>query len=410
MTALQHSQNQAQNQNLSPPSQKPEVTIVVVPRERFQFAQESLESLYGATDIPFDLIYVDNNSPETLRDYLTTQAREKGFRLVRSIGPEGSVSNHRYLSPNAARNFGLQYVTSRYVVFVDNDVIFAPGWLEALVDCAKETDATVVGSLVCQYRPLHQTIHCAGGEYLAANDLDRFMQSAAPPSEPNGWQLHEKTYFQNRSVEDVRELLYRQPTGFVEFHAMLVQMDFFHQHGPLDEGFCCTKEYLDFAMAVTRAGGAIYLEPASVVTFLTHPPAPRLRWIDLPHFSLRWSDAWERASLQHFQKKWNLADSRYFQKRYKKLGWRRWEELIKPPMERFAWLGQPRAKRLEKWLIAWEKRLNWWWCDRHLRHAAKQLGCDVEAIAIGQNYPPITLASPTDLPSVSASGALTVHR
>ncbi|MEO1070253.1 MAG: glycosyltransferase [Cyanobacteria bacterium J06638_6] len=324
---------------------------------------------------------------------MTTQSREKGFRVVRSVGPEGSVSNHRYLSPNAARNFGLQYVTSRYVVFVDNDVVFTPGWLEALVNCAKDTYATVVGSLVCQYRPLHQTIHCAGGEYMAAHDLDRFMQSAAPPGEPNGWQLYEKTYFQNRSVEDVQELLYRQPTGFVEFHAMLVKMDFFRQHGPLDEGFCCTKEYLDFAMAVTRSGGSIYLEPASVVTFLTHPPAPRLRWIDLPHFSLRWSDAWERASLQHFQKKWNLADSRYFQKRYKKLGWRRWEELIKPRMDGFAWLGQPQTKRLEKWLIAWEKRLNRWWCDRHLRQAAKQLGCDVEAIAIGQNYPPITLAT-----------------
>ncbi len=39
MTALQHTQNQ----HLSPTAAKPEVTIVVVPRERFQFAQESLE-------------------------------------------------------------------------------------------------------------------------------------------------------------------------------------------------------------------------------------------------------------------------------------------------------------------------------------------------------------------------------
>lgn len=397
MTALQH----AQNQNLSSTASKPEVTIVVVPRERFQFAPESLESLYGATTIPFDLIYVDNHSPDNLRRYLTAQARDKGFRIVGS---------NRYLSPNAARNFGLQYVTSPYVVFVDNDVIFAPGWLDALVNCAKDTDATVVGSLVCQYRPLHQTIHCAGGECMTAADLERFVQSPSPASELEGWHLYEKTYFQNRPINDVQAFLYRQPTGFVEFHAMLVQMDFFRQHGPLDEGFCCTKEYLDFAMAVTRSGGAIYLEPASVVTFLTHPPAPRLRWIDLPHFSLRWSDAWERASLQHFQEKWNLADSRYFQKRYKKLGWRRWEELIKPRIDGLAWLGQPQAKRLEKQLIAWEKRLNQWWCDRYLRRTAKQLGCDVEAIALGQNYPPITLASPADASQGSASGALAVHR
>lgn len=401
MTALQHTQNQAQSRDLSPTFPKPEVTIVVVPRERFQFAQESLESLYAVTDFPFDLIYVDNNSPNRLRQYLAVQAKEKGFRIVRS---------DRYLAPNATRNFGLQYVTSRYVVFVDNDVMFAPGWLEALVNCAKQTDATVVGSLVCQYRPLHQTIHCAGGEYMVPEDLERFVRSASPASESGGWHIYEKTYFQNRQIEDVRESLYHRPIGFVEFHAMLVQMDFFRQHGPLDEGLCCTKEYLDFAMLVTRSGGSIYLEPASVVTFLTHPPAPRLRWIDLPYFCLRWSDAWEYASLQHFQKKWNLADSRYFQKRYKKLGWRRWEELIKPRMNVFAWLGQQRAKQLEKWLIAWEKRLNRGWCDRDLRRAARQLGCNVEAIALGQNYPPITLASSADSSPVSATEALAVHR
>ena len=397
MTALQHSTNQGLN--LASP--KPEVTIIVVPRERFQFAQESLASLYAATHFPFDLIYVDNNSPDKLRQYLTGQAQEKGFRIVRS---------NRYLSPNAARNVGLQYVTSRYVVFVDNDVIFAPGWLEALVNCAQDTNATVVGSLVCQYRPLHQTIHCAGGEFMTADDRDLFMQSDSPFSEPGGWHIYEKTYCQNRQVSVVKDQLYRQPTGFVEFHAMLVQMDFFHRQGPLDEGFCCTKEYLDFAMVVAKAGGSIYLEPASVVTFLTHPPAPRLRWVDLPHFSLRWSDGWECYSLQHFQKKWNLADSKYFQKRYKKLGWRRWEELIKPRMAGFFWLGQQRVRQLEKSLIAWEKVLNRWWCDRHLRRAAQQLGCDVEAIAMGQNYPPITLASPADSPSVSTSEALAIHR
>lgn len=397
MTALQHTQHQ----KLPLASPKPEITIIVVPRERFQFAQESLESLYAATNFPFDLIYVDNNSPADLRRYLTAQAQEKGFRIVRS---------DRYLSPNAARNFGLQYATSRYVVFVDNDVIFAHGWLEALVNCTQETNATVVGSLVCQYRPVHQTIHCAGGEFMTADDLEQFVRSASPTSEPGGWEIYEKTYFQNRQISEVKDQLYRQPMGFVEFHAMLVQMDFFHQYGPLDEGFCCTKEYLDFAMVVARAGGSIYLEPASVVTFLTHPPAPRLRWADLPHFSLRWSDAWERYSLQHFQEKWNLADSKYFQKRYKKLGWRRWEELIKPRMAGFAWLGQQQARRLEKTLIAWEKALNQWWCDRRLKKAAKQLGCDVEAIAIGQNYPAIALVSPADLSQVPVSGNLAVHR
>ncbi len=137
----------------------PLVTIIVVPRERYQFARESLESLYENTTFLFDLVYVDNNSPAKLRRYLEIQAEVKGFKLI---------SSDRYLSPNQARNLGLAHVSSKYVLFVDNDVIFAPNWLTPLIGCAEATEATVVGSLVCQYQPFHEIVHCAGGEYMTA--------------------------------------------------------------------------------------------------------------------------------------------------------------------------------------------------------------------------------------------------
>ncbi|MBF2073077.1 MAG: glycosyltransferase [Synechococcales cyanobacterium C42_A2020_086] len=331
----------------------PDVTIVVVPRERFQFAQESLESLYEHTSMPFRLVYVDNNSPAKLRQYLAAQSIEKGFQLIRS---------QHFLSPNQARNLGLAQVQSKYVVFVDNDVIFSPGWLEALVACTEETGATVVGSLVCQYRPLHTIVHCAGGEYMPPDEYAKFIQGepALPPETGGKWRIQEKTHFQNRKIAEVREHLKRQPTGFVEFHTMLVRREIFDQIGPLDEGFSCTKEYLDFCMLVVRAGGSVYLEPTSVVTFLTHPPAPALHWSDLPYFMVRWSDAWERDSLLHFQQKWDLVDSKYFLKRFKKLGRRRREEMIHPLVERFSFLGTTSRKWLEKRLVALEKQLNRW--------------------------------------------------
>ena len=150
---------------------------------------------------------------------------------------------------------------------------------------------------------------------------------------------------------------------------MLVRAEIFEQVGLLDEGFSCTKEYLDFCMTVTRVGGSIYVEPASVVTFLTHPPAPALKWTDLPYFMIRWSDAWEFNSLLHFQKKWDLVESEYFQRRYKKLGIRRRKEIIKPIVARFAFLGKTPSKWLEKRLVAWEKRLNCYLSNRHARLA-----------------------------------------
>ena len=144
-------------------------------------------------DFPFDLVYIDNKSPTKLRCYLETQARMKGFQLIRS---------DYFLSPNQVRNLGLRQVNSPYVVFVDNDVIFSRGWLKALIECTEETGATVVGSLVCQYQPMHEIIHCVGGEYMPAEEFAHFVKgepSVPQTADQTGkWRIEEKTPYQNR--------------------------------------------------------------------------------------------------------------------------------------------------------------------------------------------------------------------
>lgn len=55
-------------------------------------------------------------------------------------------------------------------------------------------------------------------------------------------------------------------------------------------------------MAVQRAGGPIYFEPA-VVTWMTPPP---LVWSDLPFFLWRLCASWNRSPLEHFGRKWAL--------------------------------------------------------------------------------------------------------
>ena len=58
------------------------------------------------------------------------------------------------------------------------------------------------------------------------------------------WTIEEKTYFQNQRLAEVNDQIQRQTVGFIEFHAMLVRTDLFDRIGLLDEGCCCTKEYL----------------------------------------------------------------------------------------------------------------------------------------------------------------------
>src|SRR6187455_2313563 len=102
---------------------RPDVTIVLVPRERYGMTEESLRSFYENTAQPFEMVCVTGGAPPRVVSFLREQARDRGFRLIET---EGDVS------PNHARNLGLQTVKTRYVAFADNDLIVTPGWLDAL--------------------------------------------------------------------------------------------------------------------------------------------------------------------------------------------------------------------------------------------------------------------------------------
>ncbi|MGH8002299.1 MAG: glycosyltransferase family 2 protein, partial [Brasilonema sp.] len=285
---------------------EPIVTIIVVPRERFSCTQESLESIYEHTDFPFKLIYVDGNSPAKVRRYLETKAQEKNFEIIRT---------NYYLSPNHARNIGLNYVDTKYLVFVDNDVVVSPGWLKALVTCAEETGATVVGPLMCEKKPIHQRVHFAGGESHIVTDIKGKRH------------LREKMYKQGHNARELRPQLKRTETELAEFHCTLVRTQIFERIGYLDEAILNTKEHLDFCMSVVQVGGTVYFEPDSLVTYI---PGPPLEWTDLHFYMLRWSDAWTLGSLQRIREKWDLSEDGYFQTKYKKLGVRRIATIIKP--------------------------------------------------------------------------------
>lgn len=319
----------------------PQVTIVVVPRERFSCTQRSLESVFTYTQLPYKLIYIDGNSPIAIQRYLEQRAQEKDFLLLRTDD---------YLYPNQARNLGLAQVETPYVVFLDNDVVVSPGWLATLVDCANETGAAVVGPLMCQYEPIHEIVHFAGGESHIWTDKTGRRR------------LREKMYNQGKQVNAVRDRLQRTPTELAEFHCVLVRRSLFDQIGCLDEAMLNTKEHLDFCMSVRDAGASVYFEPDSLVTYV---PGPPLKWYDLHFYMLRWSDAWTLASLKHLQQKWNLAEDGYFKSKYKKIrkGWRR-RGTILGPLARALTLGAG-SGTVESALTKPEQLLNRYLTDRH---------------------------------------------
>ncbi len=311
--------------------EEPQVTIVVAPRERFSLTRRSLESLYEHADVPFELVYVDGNSPPWIASYLKEQSSRRGFKLIRS---------RRYLSPNQARNIGLREVKTPYVAFVDNDLIATPGWLGPMVACAEETGAWAVTPLILESEIEEQIIHMAGGDLTFTGDQGCRRVST-------------QHRLQGVRVPEVSGTLDRQKCDFAEFHCVLVRTDAFEKIGPLDEKLLSTREHLDLSLQVTEAGGEVFFEPGSLVAYTKPPP---VAWYDIPYFLLRWSEAWNNSSLEHFTSKYGI-DPSYVHEMRRKGGRRRVVFLpIRHAGQRL--LGKNMEHKLAKVLAPAERKVN----------------------------------------------------
>ena len=262
--------------------QDPQITIVVVLRERFSLTERSLASIYENTQIPFFLVYVAGKAPSRVQRYLQEESNKKGFLLI-------TTAHH--ISPNQARNLGLKEVKTKYVVFLDNDAMVAPGWLEALIRCAEETGAWVVGPLCLIGEISAGVVHVAGGNV-------HFREQSGEKT------LYDEQYLFNTPIRELKDRLVRRRWDYVEFHCMLVRTDVFQSLGTLDEQLLSVHEHIDFCLGVNQAGGLVYVEPKSVVTYI---PSPPYQWTDLSYFMLRWSEEWNIATTNRFCQKWGVT-------------------------------------------------------------------------------------------------------
>lgn len=261
-------------------------TIVITAWQHFSDTARALESILANTARPFKLVYVDANSPPAVRSYLRDKASEHGFTLLRS---------DRYLTSSESRNLALPYVDTKYVAFVDNGTLVMPGWLDALVRCAEETNAWAVEPVYCKGDPQHPRIYSvAPALYISDDGRTR--------------RLHETAPLKDVPLAEVHSQLRRMQCGYAKFHCALIRMDAIQRLGAFDEGYTSYHDHRAFGLAIQDAGGTIYCEPDAVAILIS---APRLVWSDLPLFLLRWSDAWLRPSTRHFANVWRVSVNDY---------------------------------------------------------------------------------------------------
>lgn len=251
-----------------------EVELVVVPRERYEPTIDCLRRVIATVPAGVRITLVRGGMPD--RTVARVRALDGG--RVRVVGPA------RHLAPNVARSIGLGEAVARFVVFLDNDVEPAPGWLEALVRAALVHDAWVVRPVVLQRIGDEVTVHEAGGDCHLERDggVVRLVETHRFLGEP----------------PDACRDLVAEDVELFEFHTVLFDRARLVALGGPDERVLSVGEHLDLALRVHAAGGSIRLEPGATTTYVI---PHRLAWRDVPFFLGRWSPAWTRATREAFR-------------------------------------------------------------------------------------------------------------
>jgi hypothetical protein len=257
----------------------PSATIVVTQREGFHLTRESLQTLLQSVGESIPIICVDGGSPPECRDFLASQ---QGSRLLH-------IRTNHFLSPNEAKQLALPHIITPFAAFVDNDVLFQPGWLDLLLEIAAEKNAAATAPFYRERIGTSEKIHMAGGQARIDESAARRLLIVTHDQRKSRGELHHDNPF---------------PTSHIEMHALLVRMEFLHRRPDLfDPAIPSIPENVDFCLGIQAMGGSIWMDPRAVVTIVL---PKKISEADRAFYLTRWSQESQLRGLARFREKWNL--------------------------------------------------------------------------------------------------------
>jgi hypothetical protein len=258
------------------------VTIGFVPRERFSLAPESLETILDHTDIPFNLIIVDCNTPDVFWQPMQ--------RLLLGRENVTVIRRDEYLLPNQCRNLVVQASQDELVCLIENDNLVSQGWLTRFVSAIERHNAGVVIPLIMEGRPSKASVH-----FDSNLGTVREVQTSDGPK----WEVIPRPGKKEADVGGRSRF-----EQFMETHCLFLRRSALDRIGPFDEELN-TSEEIDVSLALYRARIPAVFAPECVVHYI-QPPQP-VSADDRGYFLKKWDIEQAHRTHQHLRDKWNLV-------------------------------------------------------------------------------------------------------
>jgi hypothetical protein len=267
------------------------VTIVVSFRERWRFTARVIDAIIDNTTGPFRIVLLDSGMPQNVRDEVRAH-HESGAIDIVDVGP-GTLPNH-------GRAIIAPRLKSKYVVFIDNDVIVMPHWLDRLVDCAESTGAGIVGPLYLMGNDgAADLVHMAGGDL-------------AVTQEEGGLRMADTHRHSMRKLVEIEPELRREICDFAEYHCLMMRREVYSAADMFDRDIVTVHEHIHASLLARAMGYETWLEPGSKVKYLSFAPWLTGEFADFRH---RWALATADDSLTHFASRWGVVDDAEFRDR-----------------------------------------------------------------------------------------------
>jgi GT2 family glycosyltransferase len=259
----------------------PRIGIAFTIREKFGWALAGLRRLYAYAGEPFTLYLVDSVYPAEIRAELLAFLQDKPNVEVIEPG--------RYLYPNEALNEVIARLKEPYLCLLQNDVLVEPHFLSHMLETCEALPCDLVSPLIYEYFNGERHLHREGsaiGTMVQTGGAFQFKiqgQTNIAPAAGKKPEIIKTTRF--------------------EMHCLLMTAAAARRAAPLPR--INTRDHIDLALRVWRAGCSSYLDERAEVGFVDVPP---IHDYDSDFFRFRWDVPLAEQSHVYLKKAWNIAN------------------------------------------------------------------------------------------------------
>jgi len=207
------------------------VSIIILNYNGNEFLENCIESIFRETKQKFELIIVDNNSPD-----------KSGEKFSKKYESCKFILNKKNVGVSEGLNIGIRNANGEHIILLNNDLIVAPKWLDYLFEAYKKNGNGLYQPKFLKMK--NKKIIDSAGNLI---NIFGFGYSREKGKEDN---------LQYNSIEEI---------GFAAGTCLFCSKEIFDNVGLFDEKFFAYNEDLDLAWRARLLNYRSYYVPKSIV-------------------------------------------------------------------------------------------------------------------------------------------------